>query len=56
MDQIDKLEENIKNLKIQGATNVALATIDGILSALSQINIDGQEGNLPEAEKIVSLA
>ena len=34
MDKIQQLEKNIRDLKIQGATNIAIATLEGIKSAI----------------------
>jgi ribose 1,5-bisphosphate isomerase len=40
MDEIDKIEQDIKSLAIQGATNVAKSVLDGILIAGSSIPDD----------------
>ena len=44
MNPITRLEEDIKNLKIQGATNIAFAVLDGLTLSENtlkhQINLD----------------
>lgn len=47
MDKISQLVEDIKSLKIQGATNVALTTIQGLSIALSNLKV----GNHQDSEK-----
>jgi len=46
MNPITRLEEDIKNLKIQGATNIAFAVLDGLTLSENtlkhQINLDPQ--------------
>lgn len=47
MNKIDKLEEDIKSISIQGATNIALATVEGI-----KIAIDDGEEDTEKLQKI----
>lgn len=43
MDKIDKLEKDIKSLTIQGATNVALSTLDGVKIAIESRVVEFQK-------------
>jgi len=47
MNKIDRLEEDIKSISIQGATNIALATVEGI-----KIAIDSGEKDTRKLKKI----